>query len=98
MTSVGSLLGPESSADILPGNHVLWVIAMLLASPSERSSMGRRNGKRIRFGGDRVPDVLDQLEPLGNRELTDLVQKGSGHGEESSLGQGPRQAEARLVA
>ena len=62
------------------------MIAVLLAPASEGSSMRIGNGESVRFGSDRVPDVLDQLETLGDRELANLFEKGSCHGDESAFG------------
>lgn len=89
----GSLLGPELSADFLPGDHVLWTIAVLLAPPSECSSMRFWNGQSARFGGDRVPNFLDQFETLGDREFADLFEEGRCHGDESAVGRDLRQVE-----
>jgi len=69
------------------------VIAMLLASSSELLPMRLRHRESVSFCGDRVPYVLDQFETLGDRELADLIEKGSCHGVESAFGCGLRQVE-----
>lgn len=71
----GSLLGPELRSNFLPGNDVLRVIVVLLASPSKRGSMRLGHRKLLAFRGDRIPDVLDQLDTLGDRESTNLIEK-----------------------
>lgn len=71
----GSLLGPELRSNFLPGNDVLRVIAVLLAPSSQLRSMRLRHRKLLAFRGDRIPDVLDQLDPLGERESTNLIEK-----------------------
>jgi len=82
----GSLLGPELRSNFLPGNDILGTIAMLLAPSSELHSVRLGHRKLLAFRGDRIPDVLDQLNTLGERELANLIEKRSCHRPQSALG------------
>jgi hypothetical protein len=48
----------------------------------------------IPIGGDAVPELLDQLQPLGSRELEELLAESVVHGGESASDPGLRQAAA----
>ena len=47
---------------------------MFLASKSERSTVRVGHRERIGLGSNRILDVLDELEPFSDRELSDFVE------------------------
>ena len=72
------------------------MLVELSQSPIELLALRLRERKRLvlPLGGDAVPEFLDQLQPLGGRELEELLAEAVAHGHESASDPLLRQAAA----